>query len=268
MVVRPTVIRHAGRVTTAEFVKRRPGAHPDFFAAEAAGLRWLGDAGAPVVQVLEVSAEHITLERVASAAPTPVAAEEFGAALARMHDAGAAEFGSPPAGFDGQLFIGSRAMPSEPKPTWGEFYAVQRVLAFVDIAVSAGNLTHSDAEDTRAACELIASGLFDDDEPAARIHGDLWSGNVMWTPKGVVMIDPAAHGGHRETDLAMLALFGCPEFEAVIDGYQRAHRLRAGWQDRIPLHQLHPLAVHAAGHGPGYGTELGRAARRTLELAA
>ena len=32
----------------------------------------------------------------------------------------------------------------------------------------------------------------------------------MWTPDGVVLIDPAAHGGHRETDLAMLALFGCP----------------------------------------------------------
>ncbi|PYE12925.1 fructosamine-3-kinase [Williamsia limnetica] len=268
MVVRPMVIRHAGRVTTAEFVKRRPGAHSDFFAAEAAGLRWLGAAGAPVVAVLDVSAEHITLERLASAPPTSAAAHAFGAALAWMHDGGAPKFGSPPAGFDGQLYIGSRPMPSEPTSTWGEFYAAQRVLAFVDAAVSAGNLTRRDADDTRAACEVIASGRFDDDEQPARIHGDLWSGNVMWTPEGVVMIDPAAHGGHRETDLAMLALFGCPEFESVIEGYQLTHRLRTGWQDRVPVHQLHPLAVHAAGHGPGYGTELGRAARRTVELAA
>ena len=72
-----------------------------------------------------------------------------------------------------------------------------------------------------ARCE---DGDFDDDDPPARLHGDLWSGNVMWTPGGVVLIDPAAHGGHRETDLAMLALFGCPLFEAVIEGYQATGR--------------------------------------------
>lgn len=250
-----------------EFSKRRPDAHRDFFAAEAAGLRWLGAAGAPVVEVLDVGPDHITLERLASATPSASAARDFGAALARTHDAGAAHFGSPPAGFEGQLFIGNRMMPSEPTARWGDFYAEQRVLAFVATAVSAGNLTAADERDTRAACDLIASGRFDDDEPPARIHGDLWSGNVLWTPEGVVMIDPAAHGGHRETDLAMLALFGCPQLGAVIEGYQDVHPLRSGWQERIPMHQLHPLAVHAAGHGPGYGSELGRAARATLDSA-
>ncbi len=88
----------------------------------------------------------------------------------------------------------------------------------------------------------------------------------MWTPDGVVMIDPAAHGGHRETDLAMLALFGCPQLDAIVSAYDQTHPLAAGWRDRIPLHQLHPLAVHAAGHGPSYGSALGRAAQATLAL--
>ena len=74
------------------------------------------------------------------------------------------------------------------------------------------------------------------------------------------MIDPAAHGGHRETDLAMLQLFGCPMLADIIDGYLSVHELRSGWQQRVPLHQLHPLAVHAAGHGPSYGQQLHRAA--------
>ncbi|MFJ6097762.1 fructosamine kinase family protein [Williamsia muralis] len=267
MVVRPTVIRHAGRVSADEYRKHQPGVHPDFFMAEAAGLRWLAAAGAPVVRVLDVGADHITLARVATSAPGKAAARDFGSALAMMHDAGADQFGSGPPDFDGQMFIGRRPMPSDPTATWGDFYARQRVLPFLDDAVSAGNLGAADESDTRAACELIATGAFDDDERPARIHGDLWNGNVMWTSKGVVMIDPAAHGGHRETDLAMLALFGCPELGAVIDGYQEAHALEPGWRERIALHQLHPLAVHAAGHGPHYGVELGRAARRTLELA-
>ncbi|NEW37167.1 fructosamine kinase, partial [Nocardia cyriacigeorgica] len=77
---------------------------------------------------------------------------------------------------------------------------------------------------------------------------------------------PAAHGGHRETDLAMLALFGCQYLDRIIDGYQSRHRLADGWQERVPLHQLHPLAVHAAGYGPGYGQALHRAALDTLRL--
>jgi len=138
---------------------------------------------------------------------------------------------------------------------------------YLDVAVRAGDLGPRDERDARAACALIRTGAFDDDEPPARIHGDLWNGNVLWTAAGVVIIDPAAHGGHRETDLAMLALFGAPYLDDIVAGYERERPLRAGWRDRVPLHQLHPLAVHAAGHGPAYGRALGEAARAVLALA-
>ncbi len=94
--------------------------------------------------------------------------------------------------------------------------------------------------------DRLASGDFDDDAPPARIHGDLWSGNVLWSPDGVVLIDPAAHGGHRITDLAMLALFGTPHLNRIHAAYeQECVHLPDGWRDLIGLHQLHPLLVHA-----------------------
>ncbi|WP_419228071.1 fructosamine kinase family protein [Gordonia sp. CPCC 205515] len=249
------------------FRKERRGDDPDFFRAEAAGLRWLGDGGGPVVEVLDVGDDHIDLARLATHRPDPTAGRDFGAALARMHDAGAPLFGSPPAGYLGRQFIGERPLSSTTHQRWGEFYAAERIEPYLAPAIAAGFLGAADAAITREACVAIADGVFDDDEPPARIHGDLWTGNVVWTPTGVVLIDPAAHGGHRETDLGMLALFGCPCLDAVIDGYQTVHPLRAGWRERVPLHQLHPLAVHAAGHGPSYGTALGRAAAATLALA-
>jgi fructosamine-3-kinase len=128
-------------------------------------------------------------------------------------------------------------------------------------------VTEDEAADVRRACALLAEGRFDDDEPPARLHGDLWSGNVLWGTDGVVLIDPAAHGGHRETDLAMLDLFGCPFLDEVLAAYDARRPLRPGWRERLPLHQLHPLAVHAAGHGRSYGAALADAARHVLATA-
>ncbi|TSE00976.1 phosphotransferase [Skermania sp. ID1734] len=251
------------------FRKQRAGVHPDFFPAEAAGLRWLADAGAPVVRVLEVDSSHIVLERVDSAAPRAAAARALGGALARMHDAGVdgRGFGCAPDDFTGQIFIGKRPMSSTEHARWGEFYVTERVLPYLRIAVDASSVTGEQLGDIERACDLVAAGTFDDGEPPSRIHGDLWNGNVMWTTNGAVLIDPAAHGGHRETDLAMLDLFGCAYLDEIIAGYTDQHRLRDGWRARVPVHQLHPLAVHAAGYGAGYGRALHEAAVRTRRLA-
>ncbi|RDV46973.1 fructosamine kinase [Leifsonia sp. ku-ls] len=251
-------------------VKQRADAPEGFFEAEAAGLRWLGepeaDGGARVVRVARVGPGRIELERIDEGRPTPAAARAFGAALARTHAAGAAAFGAPPDGWDGPLFIGRRPLPVAHEGSWGRFYARDRVLPYLSVAVEAGGVTAAQLPVIREAVDRVAAGEFDDDEPPARLHGDLWNGNLLWDDRGGVLIDPAAHGGHRETDLAMLALFGAPHLGEIVAGYDAERPLRPGWRDRIPVHQLHPLAVHAAGHGPSYGRALVDAARATLAL--
>lgn len=111
----------------------------------------------------------------------------------------------------------------------------------------------SGAISDRSLFERVCNKIADDaPEPPSRIHGDLWSGNVVWTGQGAHLIDPAAHGGHRETDLAMLALFGLPQLERVLAAYDEAHPLAAGWRERVGLHQLHPLLVHVVLFGGSY----------------
>ncbi len=246
------------------FTKRSPTT-PRSYPAEAAGLAWLRAAGpdaAAVVEVIEVSEHHITVRRLDPVRPTGAAMEAFGWALAATHAAGAEAFGQPPDGWAEDGFIGTQPLSLRPQPTWGDFYAGQRLLPYAQHAYRIGTLERDDRELVDKLCERLRAGTFDDQTEPARIHGDLWAGNLVWTADGAVLIDPAAHGGHRLTDLAMLALFGAPGLVAILGAYAEAAGLPDGWRDLIGLHQLHPLLVHAVTHGPRYGEEAGRVAQR------
>jgi len=248
------------------FVKRRADAPPKFFAWEAAGLAWLAEAtpdgGVAVAGVREVDRTRITLERIRPATPTHAAAEDFGRSLAATHGRGAAAFGVAPPGWSGDGWIGRQSLPIGSFDRWGAFYGITRLQPYARAAHAIGNLSDGALRAVDLVCDRLAAGEFDDDDPPARIHGDLWGGNVLYRVDGAVLIDPAAHGGHRLTDLAMLALFGTEHLPRVLAAYAQAARLRPDWPDLIGLHQLHPLLVHAVTHGAGYGRRAGELAAR------
>jgi fructosamine-3-kinase len=233
------------------FAKTHPTAPSNFFTTEAAGLRWLADARAvPVPEVLAVRDEPspnlLVLEWIDEDRPAGSAhgEERFGRQLAALHRAGASTFGR-----EDRRTTGSRGLPNEPCATWSEFYATQRLLPLARLA--SGVLSAA----AIAGLETVADRLERfgaADEPPARLHGDLWAGNRVVDRSGTSwLIDPAAHGGHREFDLAMMRLFG-GFGEGCFAAYDEVHPLADGWRERVTLHQIAPLVVHAVKFGGGY----------------
>ncbi|REE97910.1 fructosamine kinase family protein [Thermomonospora umbrina] len=275
------------------FVKAAdPGTAPDdeagVFAAEAAGLRWLGEGdggagsggrsdggsgagrqggggrggasgGAPVPEVLGADESLLVLPWLPSEAPSREAAERFGRELAVLHAAGAESFGAP-----WQGYIAHLPLDNTRAGDWPRWYAERRIAPYLRRA--ARHLGDADVRLIERVMDRIEE-LGGPAEPPARIHGDLWSGNVVWSGGRAWLVDPAAHGGHRETDLAMLDLFGAPYLDRVMAAYQEIWPLADGWRARVPLHRLHPLLVHVVLYGGSYRSAAVDAARAALRVS-
>jgi len=241
------------------FAKTHADAPKGFFNTEARGLAWLRDAGTlPIPQVLGVSDEPqlLILEWIAERRGPAPDERAFGAGLAAMHRTGADTFGR-----SDRRTTGSRGLPNEPCATWVEFFATQRLLPLTRLAVDGGAYSPTEGR----VFEHIAARLVELGGPAegpARLHGDLWAGNRIVDVQGQSwLIDPACHGGHREFDLAMMRLFGGYGNDAFA-AYHEAFPLADGWSERVELHQLAPLLVHAIKFGGGYvAAALGAAQR-------
>ncbi len=232
---------------------------------EVLGLTWLADAGgARVVKVLSWN-EHELVEPMLESAPhTAKASEEFGVNLAKTHGAGARCFGCGPDGWDdSQLaWIGRSRLELGDYEKWGAFYADLRLMPYAKNSLQLGAISKNCMRLVERVCDRLRDGVYDDDRAPARIHGDMWAGNVLSTPNGLTLIDSAAHGGHPVTDLALLELFGFPYLDVIKSAYAQAAGLEPGWQQTIGLHQLHPLLVHAQLFGGGYGNQAEAIARR------
>jgi fructosamine-3-kinase len=261
---------------TRAFVKSRAGATPGEYATEAAALAWLGqvEGALPVPAVLAVSdasaagsaetgdPSFLALGWIDEGRLDARGEEALGRGLAHLHAAEAPAFGAPPPGAPlGGLRLGAVELPAATGADWPVFYARHRLAPLVRAAADRGALP----PDGAAAIERVIARLPElagPPEPPARLHGDLWGGNVLAGADGrPYLIDPASYGGHREVDLAMLRLFGAPSPRALA-AYEEVHPLADGHERRVPLWQLFPLLVHAVLFGGSYGASAVRAAQQ------
>ncbi len=259
-------INDAYRVTLADrrvvFVKCNAHAPSGMFASEARGLAWLGEAARAagdrlsgyrtpemgsdpisplrVPGVLALGGDWLALEWLELTGRPSNAA--LGRGLARLHANGAPTFG-----LDHGNYLATLPQDNTPEPDWPTFYIERRLRP---LCTRAHLGVDAELDQLRARPDRFGPA-----EPPSRLHGDLWWGNVSACAGAPVVFDPAVYGGHREVDLAMLALFGgLPD--GLVAAYAEIHPLEPDWRQRIALHQLYPLAAHACLFGGGYGAQV------------
>jgi fructosamine-3-kinase len=268
------------------FVKTNARADRRMFACEARSLNWLREAHAirlPLVLAYGPMPPHaddartaargaegggdgasenetafLVLERISSATPAAGFDERLGRRLAHLH-----RFGAPGFGFDESNFIGHLPQDNTPCDAWPAFYATRRLEPQVRAAIDRG---HAPSRWLREFDRLFARlpELTGPPEPPARLHGDLWGGNVLADEQSEpCVIDPAVYGGHREIDLAMLRLFGGAG-PRCFAAYHETWPLAPGHADRVRLYQLYPLLVHVNLFGGGYVSPVESALRAYL----
>ena len=234
------------------FVKTHPSAPETMFPAEALGLDWLRNrSGLRVPEVLAVSkpgdeVSYLVLEWLDAASPARDFDERLGRGLAELHRAAVSGFG-----LEHDNFIGSLPQSNRPHDDWAVFFRAERLEPQLERLVAARRASFSLRRSFERLFERLPE-LWGEPEPAARLHGDLWGGNLHVGAHGEpCLIDPAVYGGHREIDLGMMRLFGGFS-ERVFQAYDEAFPLSPGAAERVPLCQLYPLLVHANLFGGSY----------------
>jgi fructosamine-3-kinase len=244
-------INNGARLTTSNgprlFLKTNATCPPDMFAREAEGLAALAAAGdgPRVPRPLLVGEQFLLLEYLAAAPPVADYWEVFGRALAQLHSVTHPQFG-----FQHDNYIGSTPQSNRWHTNGFTFFAEERLLYQGKLAREHGLLSQS----SLPQLERMAGRLRDlvPEQPASLMHGDLWNGNAIEGPDGhACLIDPAAHYGWAEAELATTTLFGRfpPSFYSA---YESTRLLAPEYRARFEIYNLYHLLNHLNLFGEGY----------------
>ena len=181
--------------------------------------------------------------------------EQLGQGIAELH-----RYEHDRYGFYHDNYCGATRQDNRWNNDWIDFYGQQRLGHLLKLLEQKRGLSDSERKIYERLTNRLPQ-LIDHAPPPALTHGDLWSGNALHTALGPALIDPACAYADRESDLALMAMFG-GFGDRTWSAYQEAYPLPAGWPERRPLYQLYHYLNHDYLFGGGYGKQALAIAKR------
>jgi len=246
------------------FLKWNPSTPDDLFVREAECLKELANA-----EQSELAIPRVILAKEADGIPgfllleylptghTNTEAEQLGIGLAKLHRKTAKSFG-----FYHNNYCGATPQMNNWSSSWIDFFGQQRILYLVG-EIGRVRVLSSEEKDTYYKLVDRLPDWIDDQPEASLIHGDLWSGNYLYTSKGPALIDPASYYADREMELSIMTMFGGFS-RTTWDAYQNEYPLKSGWQERVQLYQIYHILNHYFLFGGSYGSQALSIAKRYI----
>ncbi len=174
--------------------------------------------------------------------------EKLGTGLAQLHRKTNKSFG-----FYHDNYCGATEQDNRWNKSWIDFFGQQRMMYLVDKIERTRSLSSTEKNTYTKLVERLPE-LIPSDSEASLIHGDLWSGNYLYTEKGPALIDPASYYADREMEFSIMTMFGGFS-HATWASYQNEYPLNPGWEERVQLYQIYHILNHYYLFGGSYGRQ-------------
>ena len=214
----------------------------------------------PAPQVFDVSDRHLLMEFIEEKAQPKCTMEiEAAEVLSKLHSV---TNENRMYGYYYDTSIGPFGQINEQTQyNWGLFLGQMRILPMAKICYEKGEINIQTVMRLEGLCRDLYKRIDINNITPSLLHGDLWSGNILFNIKGAALIDPAIYFGDREMELAFILLFNTFG-DTFFNTYTEVHPLSDDFYDtKVPLYQLYPLLVHVALYGSSYSAAL----QKTME---
>jgi protein-ribulosamine 3-kinase len=215
---------------------------------EVLGLRELAATDIVLTpKVLSFANDQLRLEFIDTAMPTAQYWKRLGKVVSDLH-----KIEKPFFGWKQNGFIGGSPQINKQEKTWPMFFMKHRLMYQLKLLKQKPFYRNEFGDLFTKVEKTIVQSLKQVEERPCLLHGDLWNGNVLCNKaQEPVFIDPAVYYGHRETDLAMMKLFGGFD-DLTFQAYQNEYPLQPGWEMREKIYQLYHVINHANLFGSSY----------------
>ena len=179
--------------------------------------------------------------------------EDLGVGLALLHKASLHKesYSSNRYGLEDKNYLGDANQKNDFKSSWVEFFRINRLGFQMEWGKKNGYVS-SKLENRLMKLNHKLEQILEEKPFPALVHGDLWSGNVMFDRHGgPVIFDPAVYYGDRETDIALTELFGRLD-ERFYQSYFSINQPSDNYEEKKLVYNLYHLLNHLNLFGWGY----------------